>query len=279
MVGALSSRLVCGVLRVEDAQGIRAEATLRVGAERLLLRRQHLDEGLLVPCTRLRAADGIDEHVRLGDPDVDEEAYERVDHLRVAAGSRVAEALGAHLVELAVAALRGTLAAEHRAEVIPARDRLVVVDLVLDVRAGGAGRALGTERERLVVEDERVHLLLDDVGGLADGPHEQRGRLHVRSADLAIAKALHRRTERPFDPVPSADLAGKHVIHAFNGTDEGRGRHGGALIACSGHRVKHRMILGNQSPSAWLEEPRVASARLPALPVASTPPSVLQSRP
>ena len=94
MVGALSmAALSARVLRVEDAQRVRPEAALRVGAQRLLLRRRGTRRALAVLCARLGAADRVQEHVRLGDADVDEEADERVDHLGVAAGAGVAEEL------------------------------------------------------------------------------------------------------------------------------------------------------------------------------------------
>jgi hypothetical protein len=63
---------------------------------------------------------------------------------------------------------------------------------VLDRRAHDARRGLGTQRQRVAVQLvlERVHLLLDDVGELADAAHEQRavgstiGHAHVAVAVL-----------------------------------------------------------------------------------------------
>ena len=106
-------------------------------------------------------------------------------------GPAIAERLGAVLVELAVAALLRPLVAVHRAAV-PEALRAVVEQAVLDRGAHAGGGAFRAQRELLVVQlvAPGIHLLLDDVGRLADGAAEQRRVLDQRHADGAVAPAL-----------------------------------------------------------------------------------------
>ena len=105
-------------------------------------------------------------------------------------GPGEAQRLGVELVELAVAALLRALVAEHRARE-PDALRPLVDEVVLDRGAHDARRRLGPQRQALAVQPilERVHLLLDDVGGFADRAHEQRRGLDDRHAQVAVAVA------------------------------------------------------------------------------------------
>ena len=98
--------------------------------------------------------------------------------LDVDVGTGEAERFDAELMELAVASLLRPLVAEHRAAV-PQPLRAVVEQVVLDRRAHARRRAFGAQRQAFAVQrvDEGVHLLLDDVGRLADA----RTKSSVRS--------------------------------------------------------------------------------------------------
>ena len=92
--GARNGLGVGGVLRVEDAERVRRQAPLRVRGELVLERGERGDERFLVFCTRLGAADRVDEDVGRLDADVAEEPDEGVNHLGVAAGAGIPDALG-----------------------------------------------------------------------------------------------------------------------------------------------------------------------------------------
>ncbi len=221
---ALGRVLVAWILRVEDAERVRLEPALRLFAERALLRLEERLERVAVARARLGAADRVDEHLEIDDAERAEERHEHLDHLGVAAGAGVAEDLGAGLRELTIAAALRALGAEHRAEVVPARDRLEVLDLVLDVRARRARRALGADREVLVVVTERVHLLLDDVRAFADRAHEEARRLDDRRPHLAEAVEREGSPEGRLDPLPLRGLLRENVVHPFDGADRIHGR-------------------------------------------------------
>ena len=212
------------VFGVEDAERVGPEAPLRFGRQRRELRRQVGDERVAVPGARLGAAQRVDEDLDAGDLQLGEESDEHVNHLGVAPGPLVAEDLRAELGELPVAPALGALGPEHRPDVPPARHRLALLDGVLDVRPCRAGRALGAQGQRLAVVLERVHLLLDDVGHFADGPHEERRRLDVRRAHLAKAVQAHRAGVRALDALPAPDLVGQHVVHPFDGSERSHGK-------------------------------------------------------
>jgi len=76
----------------------------------------------------------------------------------------------------------------------PQQRRLPAGEAVFDNRAHHAGRAFGPQREEVVVVGERVHLLLDDVGRLTDGPDEQGRRLShpliFHTSENVFTKAL-----------------------------------------------------------------------------------------
>ena len=95
-----------------------------------------------------------------------------------------ADRLGADLPELPEAPGLRALAAEEAAQVPQLHRLRLLVHAVLEVGAAhrrGALRAQGQRLARPLVE--RVHLLLHDVGRLADAAREQLGRLEGRGLD------------------------------------------------------------------------------------------------
>jgi hypothetical protein len=125
-----------------------------------------------------------------------------------------AERLDVELVELALAALLRALVAEHGARG-PHPHRPVVEEVVLDRRAHDAGRRFRPERQALPVAIlENVHLLLDDVGDLADAAHEERRGLDERRADAAIPVLPEDRTARVLEHLPKRRGVRQDVFHA-----------------------------------------------------------------
>ena len=87
--------------------------------------------------------------------------------------------------------------------------------------AHDAGRGLRAQREAIAAAVvEGVHLLLDDVGELADGALEQLGLLDAsaRASPRSHSREQVSRVMRS-SVLPGADLAGQHVVHAADGLD------------------------------------------------------------
>ncbi len=109
------------------------------------------------------------------------------DDLDIGHGLGHADQLDADLVELAKAALLRPLVAEHRATV-EELERQLLGQAAGDDGPDDAGRVLGAERQAVAAPVlEGVHLLGDDVAGVAEAAGEHLGELEDRRLDLAIA--------------------------------------------------------------------------------------------
>ena len=135
-----------------------------------------------------------------------------------------ADDLGVELVELAKAPLLRALIAERRAV---GRDlqRRVLLPPFAQISAANPGREFGPKRDRFPAAVlEGVHLLGHDVGGLADGPREHRGRLDRRHLDpleaVQPAHALERRDHRRL----AVRVFSKQALRAPDGLRRGHGR-------------------------------------------------------
>jgi len=97
--------------------------------------------------------------------------------------------------------------------------------MVLDRRADDARGGLRAQRQALAVEPilEAVHLVLDDIGRVADAAHEQRRRFDDRHAQIAVAVSREGRARGVLEPLPERRFLGQHVVHAANGLDRRRG--------------------------------------------------------
>ena len=124
-------------------------------------------------------------------PELAEPGRLQRDHLGVDGRVVGAERLDAELPVLAVAAALRPRVAEHRREVPELHRLRLARQAVLEVGAHDRRRALRAQRQlALAAVRERVHLLADDVGGVARRAREQRGVLERRRDDLAEAGAL-----------------------------------------------------------------------------------------
>jgi hypothetical protein len=144
------------------------------------------------------------------------------DHLGVERRVLRADRLGADLRELPVAPLLRALLAEERPDIPELHGLRVLVHPGLDVRASDRRRPLRPQRERasaLVLEGE--HLLLDDVGGIADRPAEDFGRFEDRRLDLLVAGRLEQLASHADDLGATTSCAGLRVERAGRGLQPG----------------------------------------------------------
>ena len=147
-------------------------------------------------------------------------------------GPGEAQRLDVELMKLPVAALLRPLVAEHRPRG-PYALRPLVGQVVLDGGADDAGGRLGTQRQALAVQLvlERVHLMLDDVGRIADAANEQRGGLDDRQAYVAVAVLAEDVACGVVEEFPRRRLVGQHVVHSADGLQ--RCDHQGHPYACA----------------------------------------------
>ena len=176
------------VLAVEGAQRIELGALTALVAHLVGVIEDKLLDLLAVCRTALGIAHRVNKQTELGKIETKAlvELHEHDDALGVCRRIGSAEPLDAHLVELAQAALLGTLAAEHGLGVIGLKRRGALGhQVVLHDGAHHAGRTLGAKRQALLglklgvgafgkdalqvgAAKHAEHLLAHDVGRLAD---------------------------------------------------------------------------------------------------------------
>ncbi len=151
----LDDGLILGNLAVKHAQGIGHGAALTVGAHLRSDRFESSSQGFVEARAIRRTAHGI----QFEGPSLNAQTVEqggqhfknfRVARGRLAACRRWADHLGADLVELAVAALLRTLAAELRTDVVELV-QTAFPEFVFDVGPDNAGGVFGTQSERLAL--------------------------------------------------------------------------------------------------------------------------------
>ncbi len=166
----------------------------------------------------VRLAERVDEEGHLAQAEPLEEAPAEGDHLHVDVGIVGAKDLDVDLVELAVAAPLRLLVAEHRAGEphLPRRHRAV-----LGVGATHAGRDLRAQGDvATALVDEVVHLLGDDVGGLAHTV-EHAEVFQQRGDDLPVTRRLDQAGEPVDEAAPAGRLRREDVAHPRAGLELG----------------------------------------------------------
>ena len=191
-------------LGVEDAQRVGLEAAPAVLAQLGGARQQVRAQPLAIGGATLGVTHGVDQGLEVAKAELAEEAHQQQDDLGVGPRPRVADQLGADLMELAVATALRALVAELRADVEEPHRLRPLAQAVLGEGARHRRGVLRSQREALaVLVGEGVHLLADDVGALAHAAHEELGLLDDRRADLGEAVAREHRRARSIRPAPT----------------------------------------------------------------------------
>ena len=137
----------------------------------------------------------------------------------------VAEGFDVELVKLAVAACLRSLVPEHRPHRVQPHRLRMDVQAVLDVGPEQRRGRLGPERERLARPVlKRVHLLLDDVRGLADPASEQLGPLEERQTDFLVSVGFEHAPGRGLDAGPLLGGRRQNVVNPAYRLDHSGGR-------------------------------------------------------
>ena len=130
---------------------------------------QEADQSITVAWTAFRAAKGVDLQDHVGNFRGLKVVAEHGQDLGVDLGVVDTDDFCPDLVELPVTAFLRTLVAEHRADIVEFRDRILGIHLVLNEGAHHWSCSFRTQGHRgAALVAESVHLLFNDVGRLAD---------------------------------------------------------------------------------------------------------------
>ena len=209
---------------------------------------QILHEFLAVGRALLGVAQAVDLQSQSGQSQGTPQSGREQDDLQVDIRTIEAEDLNADLVELPVATALRAFVAEHGTAVPESQG--LIQQAVFDDGAYTARCALRTEAQGVTVTvREAVHLLLDDIGDLADGAFEQVGDLDERGPNLRIAITGKDLPGRVFDSLPGTDPFRQDVMHPAN--RRYRRGHRVVVMSCRSHRMGcagcvpgHRVIRG-----------------------------------
>ena len=108
--------------------------------------------------------------------------------------------------------------AKHGAHVIQAL-ATVVQHGMFNGSAHHTRCVFGPQRKGFAIEVilKGVHLLLDNIGHLAQTADKQGCRLNNRGSDIAIGIARHQRADLAFQPFPARRIRREYVVHALDG--------------------------------------------------------------
>ena len=202
-------------LAVENAQRAALEAVAAILAEIIEMRTEIVLQRLAILRTALGAAHGVQRELESLEAQGLQEVDGDEDNLRVHHRVLLPQRLNAELMELAHTASLWTIVAEHGADIEQLHQRAVAIELVLQVGAHRRGRVLRTQCDAAATAIlERIHLLVHDVGAIADAALEELRMLEHRRADLLITVAVAEVADLPFHIVPLADAVGQDVLGA-----------------------------------------------------------------
>src|SRR5688572_12145974 len=210
---------------VESAQRIALNAPLAIAAQLILPLPQECQKNFAILRPALAAAERIDLQRRLRESQATEKIIEQKQNLRVNHWIAAPKRLGADLVKLAHPAFLRPFAPKHRPHVVKFPHRLALEHFRFDIRAHHTGGSLRPEgqlgrlcllRAPAVPVIEGVHLLLDDIGSLTDGPAEQLGLLQNRNADLGKRIGAKYLARRSFHGLPKLHFAGQNIRKTLN---------------------------------------------------------------
>ena len=222
--GRLLKLLASGILTVEDPKRGLLDAPLAILAEGFLPGSEKLRERFFVEGLTVLVPQRIEGHFQPADLKAPKERIDQDEHLRVDRRIGRAEGLGVHLVELPEAARLGPLVAEHRADgkdlEEPGRMRQVMFNIGSDDRSCGL-RTKGNGIAPLVLEG--IHLLLNDVGRLAQGAGEEASVLEDGNLDLSVSKGFEQPARFGLHHLPQLYLARKDIFYSPYGS-KGHGR-------------------------------------------------------
>ncbi len=214
-----------GLLAVQHAQGIALHTAGAVRAKGMAVHAaQIVQQGFLEARAAFRAAQGVELEGQFPKPQGAQKTHQHDDQFRIGQRALRAQTFAVDLVELAHAALLGSLITEHGTGGEKTADRFAVGQTRLNIGAHDPGRGFGAQGQGAALAiREGIHLFLHHVGFLTDGALEKFRKLQERRAQ--------------FHKTVTAENIPRAVFHAGELVAAGRKHIRKTLDACNAHTI------------------------------------------
>ena len=213
--GAFGDLAADGGFAIQNAHGVFLQALLTGLAQILPAALEVGAQGLVVLGAAGGAADGIDGEGEVLEAKGLHALPRQGDHFGIGDGPGGAVALHTELVELAEAAALGLLVPEAINDIADLEGQGIAQEPIFDggaADAGGAFRAQGDGAVALI--GKGIHLLIDNIGGIAYPTLEQLGVLEGGGTDLAVAVQCGGGEQSTLDILPAGGFGGEKIIGA-----------------------------------------------------------------
>src|SRR5216684_351352 len=271
------------ILAVEYSQRIALQPPFAVLVERGLVPAEISGKLLAIRRARSGRSQRIDQELGAGQSETPQQARGKQNDFGVDIRSSESECLRVDLMELAVAPRLRPFAPEHRTHA-PDAEAPLAQHSVRNDGTDDAGRRFGPQGDVvLALIDEAEHLLLDDVGKVADRTLEQLRLLDHGNAELFVTVTREDFSRDAFQVLPGRDLRGQHIVYAAEGLDN-LGQEPSPISRTDARRELPRRASprpawlrrgpprGNRGARHHRRRPRSAPHRRPRIAVRSPPP-------
>src|SRR5258708_121093 len=272
------------ILAVEYSQRIALQPPFAIFVERGLVPAEIAGELFAICRARSRRSQRIDQELRAGQSETPQQARGQENDFGVDIRSFESECLRIDLMELAVASRLRPFAPEHRTHAPDAQAPLAQHSVRND-GADDAGGRLGAQRDViLALVDEAEHLLLDDIGKVADRALEQLRLLDHGNAEFFVTVTREDLSRDALQVLPGRYLRGQHIVYAAQGLDN-LGQEPSPISPTDARRASRRRAsprrallhrasprCGNRGARHRRRRPRSALHRRPRIAARSRPP-------
>src|SRR3984957_6408098 len=202
------------ILAFEYSQRIAPEPPFAVLIQRRLVGAEISGELIAIRRARCRGSQRIDQQFRARQAETPQQAGGQQNDFGIDIRSLESECFCVDLMKLAVAPRLRPFAPEHRTHA-PHPQAALAQHAVRDDCPYDAGGRFGAQRDViLALIDEAEHLLLDDIGKIADRALEQLRLLDHRDAEFLVTVSGKYLSRDALQVLPGCDLRGQHIVHA-----------------------------------------------------------------
>ena len=202
-----------GAFAVEDSHGVALKPFAAGFAKFLFVAAEIFLKRLVIFCSAFRTADGVDFELDAFDLELVKNLADHCDHFSIRSGRSSADKFRTELMEFAESSCLGFFITEAAGEIACLHRKSTVEKSVLNKGAHASCGSLRTESDgALAFIEESVHLLLNNVGGIADTSCKEFGMFKGGEADFPETESFRNPHGSFFDVLPFCALFRKNVL-------------------------------------------------------------------